>query len=119
MARVRILVIRDYSGPTRQLEQYLSLYHDVVGVESKNDALRILQRQHFDIVIMRVNQYERSAQFFIHTIKTKPSLQDVSLICFCAHGGRRTATEDHTIAQHCLAAGADTYTVCDCSIHFP
>ncbi|RMG86079.1 MAG: hybrid sensor histidine kinase/response regulator [Chloroflexi bacterium] len=101
-ARARILVVDDENVNRRVIERAFGRQYDVVGATNGREALSILARQPFDLVLLDVMMPEMDGYTTLTIIRDTPSMKDLPVIML-------TALSDNSDIIHGLELGANDY----------
>jgi signal transduction histidine kinase len=98
----RILVVDDNPEMLAYLEQELGEKYDVKTMTDGKQAVRLIGKEHHDLVISDVMMPGMSGLELCQRIKTDPRVQDTPIILLTARGGEQGRIEGHWV-------GADLY----------
>ncbi len=97
--RARLLVVDDQPIHLQVLHRALSVDYQMFMATSGEQALRVCQEQHPDLVLLDVVMPDMDGFEVLQRIKTHPDTTDIPVIFVTAHGGDEIETQ-------CLQAGA-------------
>ena len=101
MEKERILVVDDEEPVREMVSKIINLIgHDVVTTGSGKEALEILKKEPFSILITDIKMPEMDGFELMKAVRNQ--FQDVHIICMTAHGGSYTYTD-------VVGAGAKDY----------
>jgi diguanylate cyclase (GGDEF)-like protein len=95
----RLLVVDDQSIHLQVLYRALAADHQLFMATSGEQALRVCQEQHPDLVLLDVVMSDMDGFEVLARLKAQPETTDIPVIFVTAHGGDEIET-------HCLQAGA-------------
>ncbi|MGB4059577.1 MAG: diguanylate cyclase [Burkholderiaceae bacterium] len=97
--KARLLVVDDQPIHLQVLHRALSVDYQMFMATSGEQALRVCQEQHPDLVLLDVVMPDMDGFEVLQRIKTHPDTTDIPVIFVTAHGGDEIETQ-------CLQAGA-------------